>query len=61
MKTITFAYNSRSKLAKAIIALIEASDDVKIIESPYEQDFVAKIKQSEKSKKRCVKASDVWK
>ncbi len=33
MKTITFAYNSRSKFAKALIALIEASDDVKIIET----------------------------
>ena len=50
MKTITFTYNSRSKFAKALIALIEASDDVKIIESPYEPDFVAKIKQSEKAK-----------
>ncbi|HOG36773.1 MAG TPA: hypothetical protein PK984_04450 [Paludibacteraceae bacterium] len=61
METITLQYNSRSKFANALISLIKASDDVKIIESPYDPSFVAKIKKSEKSKKHFVKAADVWK
>ena len=59
METITLQYNSRSKFANALISLIKASDDVKIIESPYDPSFVEK-KKSEKSK-TFVKAADVWK
>ena len=61
MATITLEYNIRSKFANALIGLIKASDNVKIIESPYDPNFVAKIKKSEKCSKRFIKSSDIWK
>lgn len=66
MTTITLKINERSKIGKSFIALIEAfskeKKDIEILsdKSPYNQDFVAKIKRAEKQKSIKVDPNDIW-
>lgn len=60
MATLTLEYNPRSNFAKALIGLIQVSDKVRIVDSPYNQDFVRKIRKSEMSQKHAVNIDQLW-
>ncbi len=66
MTRITLKINERTKVGKSFMAFIEAfSEKEKGIEivsesSPYNPDFVAKIRKAEKQKSIKVNPKDVW-
>jgi len=66
MATVTLKINERTKVGKAFMALIEAfskeEKGIEIIsdESPYNPDFIAKIKRAEKQKSIKVNPNDIW-
>lgn len=66
MKTITLKIDERTKVGKSFIAFIEAfSNEKKGVEivsdrSPYNPDFVAKIRRAEKQKSIKVNPDDIW-
>lgn len=61
MVTTTLRYNENSKFALTLMELIRLSNSVEIVESPYDQMFVSKIRASERSKKRIINPADIWK
>ena len=67
MTTITIKINERTKVGKAFMALIEAfSKEKKGIEivseekSPYNPEFVAKIRRAEKQESIPLDTKDIW-
>lgn len=66
MTKITLKINERTKVGKSFMAFLEAfSKQEKGIEivsdsSPYNQDFVAKIRKAEKQKSVKVNPKDIW-
>lgn len=70
MTTMTIIINERKKGGRALKALIEAMEDQSIVEivktpneddnSPYDPEFVNKIKRAEKQKGTIVNPNDVW-
>ena len=58
--TITIEFNEKSKYAQTLLELIKQSKCAKIVESPYDQAFVSKIKASEKSRKKIVDPNQIW-
>jgi len=66
MAQITIEYDARNTVAKTIIELIYKVGVFKIKEeikeeSPYNPEFVAKIRRAEKSKGKVMKIEDIWK
>ncbi|MGM9825713.1 MAG: DUF2683 family protein [Paludibacteraceae bacterium] len=52
--------DSNDKRATKLIEALKVMDFVVIEKSPYNPDFVAKIKRSEKSKKHFVEVANLW-
>lgn len=66
MTTITLKINERTKVGKAFMTLIETfskeEKGIEIIsdESPYNPEFVAKVRRAEKQKSIKVNPKDIW-
>ena len=61
MATLTIEYNPRSNVAVSVINLIKQLSGIKVVESPYDPKFVAKIKRSAASPKRLVDPNTLFK
>lgn len=66
MATITLKINERTKAAQAFIAFVNqfvlSNKAVEVVEekSPYNPEFVKKIKKAQKQKGTVIDTNDVW-
>jgi len=65
MTTITLKINERTKAGKALLSLLEfftkEGKGVEVIDTPYDPEFVAMVKNSAAGKKRTeINPEDVW-
>ena len=54
-QTLTFEYDPLSEVAQQLIALLRVSKEVKVIESPYDPQFVKRVKRAAKEPVQRVK------
>lgn len=60
MQTFMVSINPKDKRATKLVEALKLMDFITIEKSPYDHEFVAKIKRSEKSKKHFVDVSKMW-
>ena len=65
MTTITLKINERTKAGRALLSLLELftkeGKAVEVVETPYDPDFVAMVKESAESENRkVVNPDDIW-
>lgn len=60
MQTFMVSINPKDKRATKLVEALKLMDFITIEKSPYDPEFVAKIKRSEKSKKHFVDVSKMW-
>ena len=65
MATVKLTYDARNSVAQTIMQLIHKVGVFKVEQeddkSPYNEEFVEKIKRGEKSKGKFMKIDDIWK
>ncbi len=60
MRSVIISFSPRNKKALQFIETAKLMDFFHVEESPYDPQFVAKIRQSEKSKTRKVDVKHIW-
>ena len=60
-ETLTIEYNPLSNIAQQIVALLRVSKEMKVLESPYNPDYVKEIKKAAKGPMTRVKREDLLK
>ena len=61
MTRLTVTVNTNTTKGKRFIEFIKTLDYIKVEESPYNPEFVKKIKESRASKGKAIKTKDLWK
>ena len=65
MSTYTIKVNEKTNIGKSVLTFLRAIKEVEVEEttveeSPYNPEFVAKIKNAMKGEGRVIKASEIW-
>ena len=60
MRSVIISFSPLNKKALQFIETAKLMDFFRVEESPYDPQFVAKIRQSEKSKTRKVDVKHIW-
>lgn len=61
MTRLTVTVNTNTTKGKKFIEFIKTLDYIKVEESPYDPEFVKKIKESRASEGQAIKTKDLWK